>query len=353
MTQVAAAKVRKGPAPPEDAFWERYSPHHEFPLSSVSSIATHILVFGLMVLVGWAIAKFGLREEQKPVPIDAVAFEPGGGGGHPQGTGVGAGVGDPAANGGTEHAIDEPSGAEDPVADAGPIPREKLQEARKEALKFDEFQDPGTQRLIEDGGRQVDKVLRLSKETREKLRKGLAGIPPGKGQGGEGTGGGKGTGVGTGEGDGFGSGKGTIKRQERVLRWTLIFNTFNGGDYLSQLRGLGAILAIPDSSSEGGYLVIENLNQVPVQPVKKDLSDIKRIYWIDDKPDSVMSLSQALGLNPTPAHVVAFFPAELEKQLLELELKFRGTREEEIRETRFEVRRVGNGRYVPRVISQR
>jgi hypothetical protein len=49
---------------------------------------------------------------------------------------------------------------------------------------------------------------------------------------------------------------------------------------------------------------------------------------------------------------VAFFPEELEKKLLRLELSFRNRREDEIRETRFEIRRVG-GMYEPVVVSQR
>jgi hypothetical protein len=49
---------------------------------------------------------------------------------------------------------------------------------------------------------------------------------------------------------------------------------------------------------------------------------------------------------------VAFFPEELEQNLLRIELKFRNRKEEEILETRFEIRGY-SGRYEPVVVSQR
>jgi hypothetical protein len=338
------ASPRKSHSLAEQPFWEHYSPHHEFPLSSVASFSLHALIVGLMILISWAIIKFGLDNNTKPLPVDAVEL-PGGGGGNPAGVGSGPGIG---ATGGSD-AIPETQPEEGRVASNEPR-REALVIARRDALKLDEYKDPDTQRLIDDGGQGVDANLRLSAGVRSKLREGLA---PGKGQGGPGRGGGQGSGVGTGKGDGVGpgTGRGNI-RTKRVLRWTMIFNTRDGQDYARQLAGLGALLAIPDPAAPDRYLVIRDLVGRPVHPQAEDLSTIKRIYWIDDKPSSVQSLSTALGLQPVPPHVVAFFPEELEQNLLRIELKFRNRKEEEILETRFEIRGY-SGRYEPVVVSQR
>ena len=66
-----------------------------------------------------------------------------------------------------------------------------------------------------------------------------------------------------------------------------------------------------------------------------------------------MSLAGALGLHPAPSHIVAFFPEELELKLLKMELGYRHRKEEEIEETRFEIRSSFSGTYEPMVISQR
>ncbi|HKM55969.1 MAG TPA: hypothetical protein VJY33_21360, partial [Isosphaeraceae bacterium] len=135
---------------------------------------------------------------------------------------------------------------------------------------------------------------------------------------------------------------------KRVLRWTMIFDTRNGEDYRVQLQALGAILAIP---GDGQYLVIKDLRP-PVRPVPEDLKKIQRIFWIDNRPDSVGPLGAALGLPRPPPEVVAFFPEALERELLTKELAFRGRQENQILETRFRVMRRGPT-FEPIVVDQR
>jgi hypothetical protein len=150
-----------------------------------------------------------------------------------------------------------------------------------------------------------------------------------------------------------GPGSGANDRVKRPLRWTLIFNTRDGHDYKAQLKAFGAILAVPDPTNADNYLVIRDLDQKPAQPKPEDISQIHRIYWVDDKPASVRSLATALGI-PPPRHFVVFFPQEFEDELLKLELSYRGKQENQIAETRFEVRRGRGGRaYDPVVVSQR
>ncbi len=341
MSQTTTSQRSAG-LPIDEPIMVRYSPHHEFPLSTVTSVGLHALVIALLVIAGIVIAKLNWGGDQPPLPTDAVALEEGGGGGHPQGFGKGPGdgsLGDPEAP-------DAPLPDPDQPFDVAQ-PREKLQEARKEALQLPEFKDEEGQRLIEEGGQQVDKILRLKSDVRKKLNAALAG----KGEGGSGRGGGRGTGTGTGEGGGVGPGKGQASdRAKRVLRWTLVFNTRDGNDYRRQLQAFGAIIAIPNPRNPDDYLVIRDLEHPTPQP--EDISKIQRIYWIDDGAASIRSLSSVLGLSPPPPHFVVFFPAEFEEKLLKLELAYRGKKENEISETRFDVRRSG-GTYEPVVISQR
>jgi hypothetical protein len=125
------------------------------------------------------------------------------------------------------------------------------------------------------------------------------------------------------------------RREKRQLRWVLVFNTKDGNDYAKQLQALGAILAAPESGSS--YRLFRDLTKRPVKGQVEDLTNINRIYWIDDEKKSVEGLSKALGVHPAPAHFVAFFPESLEKELLQKELTFAGRKEEDIGETQFKV----------------
>jgi hypothetical protein len=339
MAQATETTKRSSGLPGEEPIMVRYSPHHEFPLSTVTSVGLHALVLGLLIIGGILIARLNWGGDVPPPPSNAVAMA-GGGGGNPNG--VGNGPGDGAT--GDPEAPDAP--LEDPNEPVVVGQREKLQDARKDMKQLPEFNDEEGKRLIEEGGKEVTKILNLKSDVRKKLNAGLA---AGKGQGGSGSGGGKGDGTGTGSGGKVGPGTGSADRAKRPARWTLLFNTRDGRDYRKQLQAFGALLAIPDPNSPDGYLVIRDLDHP--KALAEDIAKIERIYWIDDKPASVRSLSAALDM-PAPAHFIVFFPAEFEEKLLRLELNYRGKQENEILETRFEVRRF-EGTYEPYVISQR
>src|SRR5205085_8533947 len=57
-------------APPEEQFWQKYSPHHEFSLSSAGSIAVHIGMFLLIALALWLLSSITF-DEKTPVPMRA------------------------------------------------------------------------------------------------------------------------------------------------------------------------------------------------------------------------------------------------------------------------------------------
>src|SRR5258708_34434312 len=77
--------------PPDEQFWERYSPHYEAPISGVSSFMIHFLIVGLFVGFGILAAIMGWNRSQD-IQFQAVKL-PGGGGGNPNGVGGAPGIG--------------------------------------------------------------------------------------------------------------------------------------------------------------------------------------------------------------------------------------------------------------------
>jgi hypothetical protein len=342
--------------PPEERFWKRYSPHNEAPLSGAGSLTIHLLIaavilFGLPLLV-----KLTWTKQNKPLPIDVVRLA--GGGGNPKAVGGGPGA-----------------GALDPLPPEDPGPQRKKDPAPSTPSTPPKLEVPNqtlppplpdlkdnahVRALLKASGDAEKELFKVSKETQDKLLRGLA--PAGQGAGGSGDGGGRGTGQGPGTGSNTGDGRmiELNERQKRVLRWTMIFTTYDGNDYRKQLQGLDAILAIPMPNDPNRFWVIRNLTP-PVKRNEEDLSQIGRIFWWESRPESIAGLLGALGLpvQPLPPRIAAFFPEELERELVRKELEFahrrypkRSITEDDIAETRFEVFFRG-GRYVPQVKDQK
>jgi hypothetical protein len=325
--------------PPEERFWKRYSPHHEFLLSSTGSGVLHAVAFAVLFFGALLAAMLGIKFDNN-VEVDAMVIA--GGGGSPSGAeGPTTGI-----------------GKKEDTADLRKSETEKMKppQAPPEGLEVVRPTDPELMpdqpaaRLIEDDIGMGKNLNAQSEAARQRLADSLRGNVS-KGRGGSGEGGGQGKGKGPGVGDLSGQGRINVtKREQRQLRWTMIFNTRDGDDYVRQLQALKAILAIPGSGRDE-YLVIDDLRKRPAEPRPKDIQEINRIYWIDDRPDSVMSLSRALQLSPVPERIVAFFPQELEQELLKKELRYGHLPEERIGETRFQVQRRGAS-YEPVVVYQ-
>jgi hypothetical protein len=342
----AAVKLPK--VPPDEQFWERYSPHHEAPLSGVGSFAVHFLIGGFLLLAGY-LGWLGLGSHRPPPPVDAVRLDLGGGGGKRGGQGDSPGVGGTPQEAADVAKQDETPVPVNPEAPARPELKDPAVVAQN--LLPEVARDDDMKRFIKEGNENVRALAGLNQDVQNKLRDGLR--QAGEGRGGSGSGGGKGTGTGTGEGSGKGEGKGNLSvREKRMLRWTMQFDTRSGNDYLRQLHGLGAILAIPKDRGGANYWIIRDLTSRPATLLDEDISQIQRIYWIDDKPHSVQSIARALGLREVPERFVAFMPEELENQLFDMELKYRNRTEDEIEETTFKVAIIG-GKYTPVVVSQR
>jgi len=315
--------------PPDEKFWVKYSPHHELPISGLASLAWHTLAVVLVVVVAWVASRGGPDD----MPVEVIQFA-GGGGGSPNG--VGSGPGDGRVGGPVEAATKNelPADAtlpDEPLKDIAGLqitPRDLLQD-----VQVDKDAERELLKITERGTQTLDKLSKIDARMRKALM--------GHGQGGSGSGGGNGSGNGPATGPGDGPGGPTNARTKRKLRWTITFNTASGNDYLQQLDALGAILAF--RTPDGELKCVKNLMQRPVKPVVEDLQKLNRIFWIDDKRDSVEQLARSLGLDFVPDRIVALFPYEFEKELLQKELSFRNRKEDEIIETRFQILMRGRG----------
>jgi hypothetical protein len=349
MSEQAAKPKADAPTPPEERFWKRYSPHGEAPLSAVGSFTIHLLVGGLLVLALAATAA-ALAKTSRNLPIEPVRLKiPGGGGGHKQGTGDGPNIGG-AEDVGQEGGKDEfniPGINED-------VPKVKLTPAEVKTVQ-EKFAPEDARYIARSNSETAKALARLEDGIRKKITPGPG--TPGKGQGGSGQGGGKDKGKGKGVGPGEGDGKATLtQREKRMLRWHMRFTANNGREYVEQLRALGAILAFPTrEGADPDYKLVRDLHP-KAKLLSEDLSNIQRIYWIDDKPRSVNDVCQYLGLNIRPSRFVAFMPEELEADLYRMERNYvekvlrRKFDEELIDETNFVVVFKG-GKYRPELLN--
>jgi hypothetical protein len=145
-----------------------------------------------------------------------------------------------------------------------------------------------------------------------------------------------------------GGGTGTTGRGARVARWVLHFNTQSSPHYLQQLDGLGAEIAFPAVGNRWQYFF--NVGSPRRRSEIRDLGGENRLYWVDEKPQSVGGVAQVLGI-PTPPFMIVFLPVPLEDRMLEMELAYQNLTEEQILRTDFQVITRG-GSYDVRVTRQ-
>jgi hypothetical protein len=302
-------------SPPDEEFWEKYSPRHEFGLAWVGSIAFHV---GLFLLFLFCINMLGGDDAPEAPPMRPVTVE------DPNARGI---LGGGSDKGGTLE--DVPEAEQFKVAESVPEPR--LREITDVVQNWspDQKIDP---KMIEDLARSpnFDKLARAG----DALRKAL--MP---GQGGLG-------GTDGGNSNGFAPNS----TAGRAIRWSLNFQVESSDEWLRQFAALKATLMFPIGAS-GEAVVIRD----PLKPDEKErlgnFDSLKELYFIDDKPRSVRQVALACRLDFTPSRFVAFFPKAFENRLAEEERKFRNRKEEEIVETDFRIS-IRNGEPVITVISQ-
>lgn len=359
MSQAAVKKKSQptGVILPEEQFWKCYSPQNEFPLSSACSVALHGLVLGGLVLLAyvWNLPKN--IEAIEPPRMDVVEVSGGGGTGGPGGSGFGPAVpgknvpldkiNDPKLKPPLNKADENPQ-----IAKLETPPKNnplKVPETKNKKSSPSITEDAIFGAVLSDALDEVAKSMNL--ERRQIETAGLVGGSPGSGGG---VGGGQGKGFGSDKGPGDGTDpKGVLlsKRQKREMRWLIQFSG-DGKEHLKKLKALQITLAIP-TANPGWFQLVDLSGPAP----KFLVSDLKqhadKVKWFNVNPESLGNLAQVLNLVRAPKYVVIFLPDNVEKEMVDLEYKYKNAPEHLILYTRFEITKRDDGSFGPVVIEQK
>jgi hypothetical protein len=348
MLAKAALNTAAQLVPPEQRFWERYSPHGEARFSGLSSFVLHAAIIGPLLILGWFGISFGAPPPDPALKAVRLLEEPGGGG-------KPGGVKDGPAGGARESGETESGGS--PLGDPDPPdPKLTLTEIKDVgAVLPDAYKtDPVVQARIKAGDSRMLVYSRVDKQVTDALN---AGVRAGQGKAGTGTGGGAGDGVGPGVGSGRGEGNTSLtEREKRLFRWKIDFGQRWSSDpqavqnYMQTLEGLGAFVALPAAPGSRQFRIIRKLLQKPVQFTNETLSQTECLYWYEQNQQVVRDVTNYLGLPPSAGYII-LLPQFREKEMSEAERKFKGARPSDIFETRFKVSREGGG-YKVDVMSQ-
>lgn len=361
----APAETKAPPAakealvPPDERFWKRYSPHHEFPLSTTGAVALHGIVIGLLLFF-WLNSS---DDVDKPPTMQLVEID--GAFGNLDGLGLGDTPYKPGASGKRTEDVGNP-GANPTQIVKGPtvqIPDKLKNEAIKLEGKDDD--DDPTDKALGDLVRVAreaeDSILAATNPTAppQRPRKGGGGIGDGPKQGGTGGPlGTKGKGM-KGKGGGAGDrpyGQILTTQMQRAGRWTIL-TSGDGHTHLAQLKALKVTLAI-ETPSPKVFRVFDLANDDLTGKLTELLTDQRDKVWYTNyrhkHPRSVEDLARVLGLRETPRCFVIFLPKALEDRMVVLEHEYRGRSEAEILETEWLVPQLPNGRYAsePKVVKQ-
>jgi hypothetical protein len=346
----------KGPFPPDERFWKRHSPHHEFPLSVVIAIVLHVAAV-LVLLAVWVVSS--LDSPAAPPRMDLVEIE----GGSPALDGLG--TGDTLKGSGDKDKENIGEGKGD--RQRPPRPDEIKIAQLKNPLKAPELKFPTERSEIPDEGDDpfagLDQATKQATEDIIKATKPPA--PPSgtkskgvKGGGKNvGTGGPKGKG-GTGKGNRTGPGRGTspygqvlTDQRKRQMRWQILAST-DGSIHLAKLRALNVTLVMPTRNPQI-FTVFDLERSLAPKTTTKLEEHADKVWWTNRDPVEVGALARVLKLPETPPCFVIFLPKGLEDRMVQLEEQYQGAREDQIEKTIWDVP-LRNGRYAnePQVVRQ-
>jgi hypothetical protein len=307
----------QGTTGPDKKLWKYYSPHHELPFSSISSLALHVAAIAILIVGGILASRWSRSEAVVGLPISV--------------------MNEPSDN--IPRSPDSPPASEpiQPREDVGPglsprpgvppsgLPRgERLDQPSAAAPAFPSVPPASKERLIEGANAATTTLSNLSNRLGDAIRR----SPP------------DGSKDGTPGGTGAPGALGSI-RDDRVRRWQVNFTVAGPEDHLRQFAGLGAILAVPDS--DGRYHVYRELSRQPLVGRVEDISKINRIWFIDAKAETVAAIARLLGLPGQPTKLIAFFPQKLEQEMATLEDDLYPGRNKANKKIVFQVVRRGDG----------
>lgn len=308
--------------PPDEQFWIRYSPHHEFSLSSLGSIVVHAGIIGGLILVGTLLAMRRDSDVLRPPTMDVVQMSEGGAGdGNPGGQGDGnIRKGDP--DGPKEfrkvaNASPEKPNLQSPTINLANLPKTETN-LEMPTLDGDDPSVPALDnsaltQLNKAALEQVDKAMEIAR-TSFGTKEGVVG----------GQGPGYGKGIGDKKGDGTGSGTPGTRTATRaeILAWRWRFDlTGNPKQHAEKLDAIGVVLALGDG--RGGFYLVRDLKRRPVPLEKADMTKYKdAVKWFNTRPESVAGLAQELKLPFQPQFVVILLPKDREEKVAAEEARY-------------------------------
>jgi hypothetical protein len=329
---VSPPSTAPGPLPPEEKFWQRYSPHHEGQLSGAASFLLHLLFIAPLLILGYLGIEFGFGKRREP-PVQPVRLVKGGGSG-------GARNGPGGPEGGPGEAGQEQPGQQPGAPEFGELPPAlpALEMPKVVASIPKQLQeDPFIKRRIQGGDPRLAVFAKVDSDVLAKLNAGVrAGDPNARGGAGVKDGGGKdGGGKDRGGKDGgIGPGQGgdapLSEREKQMYRWRIRFERDPAlrtpkemmDQYLQQLDSLGAVIAVPADPGFRRVKVIRELLARPLRPREENLSDSKLIFFYEQNPNMAHALAAYIGLGNLPAHgYLVFYPIQVENHMKEMELQ--------------------------------
>jgi hypothetical protein len=307
--------------PPEESIWRKYSPNHEFPLSTLASLALHVFVVMLVVLFGALVFHWGNQEAPSIGTVYSEDDE-GGGGGRPEG-------------GANPQSYLREEVANGKLEDMEITNQPKLQDLRI-------VTDVAPNSSGDEDSKAFDRDFREKLPDPSKLV-GPHGIDGGGDEGGEGDG--------HGPKKGDKSGNGPPRKKLRTDRWAIALSYSDGEGLYREWANFQAIILIPEGTNAAGqkqYRVFYDLtSKAPRGKLEtvESMQTQKRIWFTDRNRESVAALANYLGYSTPPKFIAFFIPKKLEDELLRKELAYaRQSDETKMQgyETIFRVSRVGD-----------
>ncbi len=224
----------------DEKFWKRYSPHREMPLSAITSFGLHFLIIGMLIVLAW-LGWLGFRQRGGSTPVEPVRLVIDSDNNlNPQVFPLGGGHGAEAIQAKDANPDEKPDRQDKVDSPRAPLvvpAQSRLPDALQPNADF----NPAVQM-----GNRNNKALfeEIDRTIKDKMKR--AGPPE----------------AGPGPGPGPAGPAGTLSQSERRRHRWILQPTWRGDgqEYLRQLNGLGAILAVPADPENKSYKIIRDLS---------------------------------------------------------------------------------------------
>jgi hypothetical protein len=338
--------------PPDERFWQRYSPHHELSLAGMTSFFMHGLVIGVMTLGAYWYLFQRDSETNKPPTMDMVQIAGGGDGFEGMG-------GEPGSSGDSMPRQTEviPAPMTD-VVEMSPATSLPLKDAKQIELDIPEVNSSENkadlERILANLEKEAVDQAKENTPTKKPAKIAARSTSNLKGTGGVGgTGGGPGRGhKGMGPGAGGLGGRKATKAEIYAWRWRFDL-TGNGKEHATKLAAFGVTLAIP--TPQGGFVFIHDLRRRPAILQPGNIEKYKdAVKWKNTEPGSLLELARELKLPFVPTMVIMLLPQDREEKMASEELRFAqkmGIAPQQIQATWFDFH-LRDGVYEPVAIRQ-